>query len=290
MGSGNALLKFQFISESMLLTFISFLLAFTAIQLSIPKFNQHADININLAQYNSPLNWILILIAILVVGMIAGIFPAMTLSSFRSVANIRGESSSGFRRLMLTVQFTITIILVIGVVTNLQQLQFVLHADHGFSKDHIITINTPEYIGDEHLYRLRETFKNKLLQYPNIRSAAYSGGSLLGEPSTGARLIIGDSVQYFQWDVIEPDFLSLVEMELLEGRAFSKIIQSDNWDGNRKITLIINETAAKAYWTESPVGKIFYAPMLEDTIPCEIIGIVKDVHHLSMHRKVEPMM
>ena len=148
MGSSRSLLRQQFIAESIIIALISFLLAITSIQLLLPKFNQLVAVNINILEFNTPAHWIILLGAILLLGFISGIYPAMILTSFRSVANVKGTSTSGirgvlFRRLLLTFQFSISILLIVGIITNLQQLQFVKNSDPGFNKEQVILIPTP---------------------------------------------------------------------------------------------------------------------------------------------------
>ncbi|MFV2016503.1 MAG: ABC transporter permease, partial [Candidatus Heimdallarchaeota archaeon] len=176
MGSSRALLRQQFIAESILVAFISFLIALTTIQLIIPKFNQLAQVNISLSEFSSPIYWTLLLVGMLTIGMISGIYPAIMLTTFRSVASTQAKSMSGtrgvwFRRLLLTFQFSISIILIIGIITNLQQLHFVKNADPGFNKDQVILVNTPSNFDGSS--NSRETFKDRLVQYPNILKVAY---------------------------------------------------------------------------------------------------------------------
>lgn len=292
MGSSKALLRQQFIAESILVAFISFLIALTTIQLVLPKFNQLAQVNISLSDFSSPIYWTLLLAGMLTTGMISGIYPAMMLTTFRSLASTQAKSVSGthgvwFRRSLLTFQFSISIILIIGIITNLQQLHFVKNADPGFNKDQVILVRTPSHFEEEKISR--ETFKDRLYQYPNILSVAF-GGRKLGQSLSTFQLEINGTMKFFQWRLIDPDYLDVMDIKLLEGRNFSWERLSDKSDFDQRVAYLINETAARKYWNESPVGKTCYITSPDGKkVPAEIIGVVKDVHMLSFHHKVEPM-
>jgi putative ABC transport system permease protein len=289
MGSGKGLLRFQFIAESILISFISFLLALTAIQLLIPEFNQLAMVQIRISEYNTPIYWILLIAAILLTGIISGFYPAIMLTSFRSVSNVQGQSMSGsrgvlFRRLLLTTQFSISIILIIGILTNLRQLQFARNANPGFDKDQVLLIETPG--------QFKEIFRERLRQQPGIVKVASHGNESLGEQYE-ARLEIDGLLKYFRYKGIDPDYLDVMGIDLIEGRNFSWDRKSDGYfsdDGTLRdnFPIIVNETAAREYWTESPVGKTSYNHIV-DARKAEIIGVIKDVHYRSMHHKVEPI-
>jgi putative ABC transport system permease protein len=292
MGSSRTLLRQQFIAESILVAFISFLIALTTIQLIIPKFNQLAQLNISLSEFSSPIYWTMLLVGILTTGMISGIYPAMMLTTFRSVANIQAKSMSGtrgvwFRRLLLTFQFSISIILIIGIITNLQQLHFVKNADPGFNKDQVILVRTPTHFEESLISR--ETFKERLVQYPNILGVA-NGGGKPGQSLGTFQLEINGTMKFFQHKGIDPDYLDVMDIKLTEGRNFSWERLSDKYEGGIRGVYLINETAARKYWNESPVGKTYYFTSPDGKkVPMEIIGVVKDVHFFSFHHQVEPL-
>lgn len=296
MGSGKGLLRFQFITESILISFIAFLLALTTVQLLIPKFNQLAMVHINISDYNTPIYWILVIAAILLTGILAGFYPALLLTSFRSVAKIPVGSMSGtqgviFRRLLLTFQFSISVLLIIGILTNLRQLQFARNANPGFDKEQVVFFAVPGQFEKSSIFR--NTLKERLLQYPDIAKVASCSQGALGE-HTVKGLEIDGAVQYFRRKIIDPDYSDVMGIELIEGRNFSWDRLADKYysdDGilSDNIRIIVNETAAREYWSGSPIGKICYTQIDGLRVKAEIIGIANDVHYRSMHHKLEPM-
>jgi len=297
MGSGKGLLRLQFLAESILICFISCLLALTVMQLLLPKFNQLTMVRISLLEYNTPFYWMLLFTAILATGIISGFYPALLLTSFRSVANVKGQSLSGargilFRRLLLTFQFSISILLIIGIITNLRQLQFARSTNPGFNKEQVVLIKRPGNFEEEYLFK--KAFRERLLQYADILKVTSSSNEPLGEQAP-SNLEINGLTKILQLKNIDPDYFEVMGIELIEGRNFSWDRTSDSYDHDRwlilndKISIIINETAAKEYFDESPVGNICRINQLDHgTVEAEIIGVTKDVHFQSLHHKVEP--
>jgi putative ABC transport system permease protein len=296
-GSSKLLLGTQFIIESIILVFLSFLIALTTMQLTVPKFNQLAQVHIDLSQFNTPFFWTSLIVATLALGLLSGTYPAFALSRLHSTANMPSKSKDGIqgarlRRILLTFQFSISIVLIIGIITNLRQLHFVKNADPGFNKEQVILVHTPGGGGDEFRYldSYRETFKEGLLQNPEILNVSLTGPTLDG--LYDSQIEINGKVKNIKWKMVDPEFFELLDIKLVEGRNFSRERLADvsRWDG--KSVWLINDTAAKEYWNESPVGKTFYRLNTDGTganVPVEIIGVVNDAHWISLHHKVEPM-
>jgi putative ABC transport system permease protein len=174
MGSSKILLGKQFIGESTILVLLSFLIALTTMQLIVTKFNQLAHAQINLSDFNILSYWALLFVGILGLGITSGIYPAMILTRLRSVASIYSKAKDGsmgvrLRRVLLTIQFSVSIVLIIVIITNFQQINFVKNADPGFNKDQVLLVHTPGG-GDslQYLNTYRETFKELLLQNSRI--------------------------------------------------------------------------------------------------------------------------
>ena len=287
-GSTKRLLRFQFILESILVTLIAFLLAVTLVQGLMPQFNQLAMINIQLAEFNILTVWVLTILIILFIGAVSGIYPAFVLTLMKSFSILKGKTMKGsrgafFRGLLLTFQFSISILLIIGIITNVRQLHYIKHADLGFDKEQVITTKVPSHIEEED--RLKQIIKERLLQYPSILKVAMStrelGTSQLG---AGPTLDIDGTARSFGFQLIDPDYLDLMDIEIVEGRNFSWERISDK-PSSEKFGIIVNETAARQYWTESPVGKIYNY----ENKKWEVIGVAEDFHFYSLHRSIEPM-
>jgi putative ABC transport system permease protein len=294
MGSSKWLLRTQFFTESILITFIAFLLSITAIQLVMPQFNQMTGVNISLLAYHTPFYWIMSFILLVIIGFVAGFYPTMKLASFSSQAtlhNISLTESGGFglRRLMLMIQFSISIMLIIGIITNWRQMGFVKNSSLGFNKDQVLMISTPWNFEDQ--YQYRESLKERLIQYQNIKQISFCNKRFGSQQPGLLQLSIDGLEKDFQHFSIDPDYLELMEIELLEGRNFDWARPGDrmsnsNNEFKERLSVIINETAAERYWDKSPVNKTF---IHSRGAQIEIVGVFKDFHFRSMHHRVEPM-
>ena len=292
-GSSRTSLRYQFILESILVTLISYFLAFTVVLVLIPKFNQLAMVNINMSELNTPIAWVVSIIGVLLIGVLSGLYPAVYLTTIKTVSLIKGESLKGsrgafLRKALLTFQFTISIILIIGIITNLRQLHYAKNIDLGFNKEQIIFFSTPDFQGQKK-HELRRTYKERLLHNPNIQMISFTVGRM------GTDLIPAPEVEFdgvkmtgVVYMVIDPDYVDMMGMEIIEGRGYSW-----NIEGDRNIRMILNETTANQISPDSTVvGKIGYYqnPYKQNSqLHMEIIGVVKDFHFQSVHHKIEPM-
>jgi putative ABC transport system permease protein len=227
------------------------------------------------------------------IGVLSGLYPAVYLTTIKTVSLIKGESLKGsrgafLRKALLTFQFTISIILIIGIITNLKQLHYAKSMDLGFNKEQVIFFSTPDFPGQKK-HELRKTFEERLLQNPNIQMISYTIGRMGTELIPAPNFVIdGNERSGYVFMVIDPDYLDMMGMELIEGRNFS-------WDieGDRNYRLIVNETAADLMSLDSTVvGKIAYYTnphQPETQLQMEFIGVVKDFHYQSVHHNIEPM-
>lgn len=293
-GSSKLLLKYQFILESILITLISFSLAFFLVLGLIPQFNQLTLTNIDLSVFKTQSAWIFSIVCVLAIGTLSGLYPAFHLTTINSLSLIKGESINGsrgeyLRQTLLIFQFSLTIILMVGIITNLRQLHFARSMDLGYNKEQIVFFSTPNFQGQKK-HELRKTFKERLQQHPSIHSISFTAGGRMGTSLRPAPEAEFDGVKMtgFVYMVIDPDYLDMMELNILEGRGFS-------WDieGDRNFRMIFNETAAYQISQDSSVvGKIGYYqnPYKQNSqLDFEIIGVVQDFHYQSVHHKIEPM-
>jgi putative ABC transport system permease protein len=235
-------------------------------------------------------NWFtipLLLLFVIIVGILAGSYPAFYLSSFQPVQVIKpGYSGKGRKQILRSVmvigQFAVSITLITGTIIINNQLKFIQNKNLGFNKEHLISINNIGAIKN----RL-ETFKNELAKNPNILSMTNSSRMFQsGVPGTG--FIFGEksaldifSGQYLDVDY---DFLKTFQIELKEGRYFSKDFSTDS------NSVLINESAAREFGVDEPIGQII--TRIENKPVYDvftIIGIVKDFHYESLHEVVRPL-
>ncbi|MCR8556865.1 ABC transporter permease [Mucilaginibacter sp. BJC16-A38] len=279
----------QFLSESVLITWVALILASVLTVLLIPFVNKLSG---QFLSISSLLQWNILLPIIalpFVIGLISGIYPAIFMSSFLPVKVLKGivkvgQGNISFRKVLVVVQFSISIILIVATTVVFQQLQYIQKLALGFNKDHIITMGYP-YV----LNRQYDAFKNDLKKNSAIKDLGISSripsGRLLDDQN--ASIIEGGSLQPIKIDLkyITTDygFIPTYGMQMAAGRNFSKAFSTDTNN------FIINEEAVKEFgWktSENALGK----DMQYGGVKGKIIGVVKDFHFESLHQKIIPLL
>jgi putative ABC transport system permease protein len=289
-GSTENQLIFQFLVESVFITLVSLMIALVIVYLLLPGFNQLAFTELDLETMARPGPLAIYILAAILLGVISGIYPAVFMTGFKPIASLSGEKVKGsgsavFRRVLLTFQFAISIVLIIGVLVIFMQLKYMKTADLGFNMNGIVN-NAFYLFGSDPLKR--QLLKQELMQNPNIRGVAFSMEVMGGNESNLVQPVEVNGVEK-QITVlqVDPDFFDVLEIKLLDGRNFS-------WDragdymagrGNQSAKMMMNETAAREFEIESPVG---YFERFENGLSFEIIGLVKDFNFKSLHEKIEP--
>ncbi len=283
-------LVFQYLSESVVVTFFALVLSIGLAMLSLQWLNNFTQkaLSLNISTH-WPVYAGLIVFAV-IVGIIAGIYPAFVISSFKPVQVLKGQQGSvkgkgGIRKTLVVAQFVISIALIIATAITIQQLDYLNSRNLGFDKDKVITV--PYY---SELTGQYDAFYNELLKSSSIKNVATSSrlptGRLLD--SQGAPQVRkGDSLVNtgvsLKMVVIDYEFFDTYNIQLAAGRNFSKSIPTDD-----SLAFIINETAARAIgWptNEEGIDKDF----VYGGVNGKLIGIVKDFHFESLHQEIAPM-
>lgn len=291
-GSSKLRLIQQFLTEAVLVSLFSFLLALTLVQLLIPEFNKFASSELELVINSGPGIWIMYLLAAILLGIISGIYPAFIMLRFKTISSLAGEqdTKSGsvtFRRALLTFQFTVSIVLIIGVLMVIKQLKYMKSADLGFNKEFVIYTEISEF-GDPDQKSSRQRLKQELLKNPGIRGVTFSSNFFGTHESSVMFQAENNGIKNpFTLVKSDPDFFDVMQIDLIEGRNFSVDRVSDftKWGDDNHIKIILNETAVKEYELESPIG---YQETLDNGLSFEIIGVVKDINSTSQHEEIEP--
>ncbi|MEX2233935.1 MAG: ABC transporter permease [Cyclobacteriaceae bacterium] len=297
-GSSLRLLRYQLILESVIVSVIGLVVALTLVQVFLPAFNLMAKLDLNTINLNRAPVWAGIVSSAVLLGVLAGIYPAFYLTAAKPVALFKGGAKDSGRSLLRTVlmtfQFTISVVMIIGIITNLRQMHFVRNADLGFTKEQVITINTPADFRSE--FSLRETFRKKLQRHAGIVNIAYSAGNPGGGPPTGTIEFEGikRTIGFF---FIDDAYLDVMDIQIAEGRSFSAErpgdrVQNENWSSkeNDRVSVLLNQTAVDEFGMQSPLGKLLYWTDRDGRLyEVEIIGIVRDFHFRSLHHRVEPL-
>ncbi|MBA4853182.1 ABC transporter permease [Emticicia sp. BO119] len=292
LGSVQKQLIGQFLTESVLLTFFALLLAFGLVIILLPGFN---NITGKLFTLSSIFNWHIIpgtIIGCLIIGLLAGSYPAFVLSSFKPITVLKGRIQAGFRsswlrNTLVTGQFAISIGIMIATIVAYQQLKFIQNKKVGFDKEQVLVLHDTQIL-DKQL----NTFKAELAKLtPVIRvsmagflPAGISRKSVDGvQVKNGSRIVTHRTKSYY----IDEDYLPTLGVRLAQGRNFSKTIITDN------SAILINETAAKTYGFKNPIGQ--QVSLTGDGSDGSkrtytIVGVVKDFHFESMHQHIAPLM
>ena len=278
----------QFMGESILYSLIALILAMGLVHLFLPQFNHLSGKTLEI-NYNS--TWFvptLISIAI-ATGIVAGGYPSFVLSSFKPVAVLTGAlkagaSHSSLRKLLIVFQFIVSIVMIVGTVVVLDQLEYMQNKNLGFDEENVVVVRLPD---PEALQRY-PAFKNAILQYPevlNVSSASsvpgYEADLSVIQPE-GFKEDQNVSVRTIWADF---DYIETLGIEVKSGRAFSRDHPSD------ANSILINEAAAGAFGWDDPIGKTFRYPGPRGfSPPIEVTGVIADFHNQSLHQPIEPLM
>ncbi|MFT3705395.1 MAG: ABC transporter permease [Agriterribacter sp.] len=289
LGSLRLQLVRQFLLESVLITFVSLLLALVFMKLALPVFNQLADQRLTMNFAEHPFIIPGLLLFIILVGVLAGSYPAFYLSSFKPVAVLKGKfisgkGSIGLRSGLVVFQFFISIILIVSTAVVYKQLSYIQHKELGYNKDQVLVIPNTWTLGKN-----QQAFKQLLMNDPRVASITNSGFLPAGSSNNNNFFVSpqddpGRTIKTLRYDVDE-NYIPTLGIQLLAGRNFSKDFSTDS------AKLIINETAANVLgWKDKAVGH--YISRSENggnKVTYEIIGIVKDFHFRSLHQRITPL-
>ncbi|NLT50698.1 MAG: FtsX-like permease family protein [Ignavibacteria bacterium] len=288
LGSDRSKLIWQFITESTITCFFSAIIAFVLVKFILPFFNDflenQKELSLNLFDnfYTIPI----LLLFTLVVGFLAGSYPAFYLSSFQPSHILKAVSNkrkTNLRSVLVIVQFAISITLIIGVVIIRNQLDYVLNKDLGFSKDRLVVINNASALGNR-----VEAFKHELSKIPNVVSSTNSSVMFQSGIPGGSFQIEGSPEEEFkscQFIDADYDFARTYKVKLVSGRYFDENYSTDT------SAVVINEAAARIFGTGNPVGKILYKvhTSTKGVYPYRIVGVVKDFNYESLHQNIRPL-
>jgi putative ABC transport system permease protein len=273
-GAQQRNLVHQFLGESIITTLLAGIITIAFLELLYPRFADFFEMNLPL---HSWLHAAYFLAGLVVLGLIAGIYPAIYLASSIPVevlkgAQVRGIKGATFRKVLTVFQFAISIALIAGTLIASSQLHYMRTTDAGYTRDHIVHIRLPRGLEDN-----KQTLKEQILQVTGVQQASYiytSPGRVI--LTWGFTDQDGNDYQYRALPT-DPEFIDLYEIELVQGRNFSWETQTDQQH------VIVNETFLKEFNVEDP----FTFPMWDGHTP--IIGVVKDFNFRTLHFDYEPL-
>ncbi|MBF9252760.1 ABC transporter permease [Pontibacter sp. 172403-2] len=287
-GASRPQLIAQFLSESVLLTLLSLLIALVFVELLLPSFNSLTEKQIPSTYFTNPTLLLLIIGIGIFIGLVAGSYPALVLSHFRPVDILKSDKTpqgggAMLRKALVVLQFTISLVLIIGTVVVYSQMHYLKKQDLGFTKEQVLVIDIPS--GDSAIVSKMPVIKAELLRNPAITKVA-TAGMIPGE-ETGVIIFnverdgkMTEKTMNTIW--VDYDYFDLMGIPVKKGRNFSKDMPTDLDNG-----FIINEAAAKALgWTDNPIGKRIGG---SDTTSGRVIGMTEDFNYKSLHSQIEPL-
>jgi len=286
MGALRNHLVWQFIGESVLLTVISCLLSIGLLQLLMPLYNQLLGYSLAVS-WNTALIYLFLVAVILVVGFLAGSYPAIFLSAFSPIQALKGKLRLGkggslFRQSLVVVQFSISVLLIIGTIIITKQMRYVKEKELGYDQEYSVVIP----IDNNDFYDHRLEFKNELQSRSNIASVSL----MSGEPG-GFFDLHGFNAegQVQTWksrtEFADFEYVKTVGLKIIAGRDFSSQFGTDTSDA-----VLINRTAAAdlGFTPEQAIGK-WIMNINRDTIHRKVVGVVEDFNFLSLKEKMDPL-
>lgn len=285
-GAKTSQLIFQFIGESVILVFIAMTIAMILIELTMPVFNTFTDKGIVFSDLLAGHNILFIIALTIVIGFVSGIYPAFYLSSFDPLQVLKnnltnGEGSGIARKILVVMQFTISISLIITTIIIRDQLNFMRNSDLGFTKENIIVLpinGTPAALK-------YASFKEDLLSSPYITSVTAMDDIFGAAHNTHEFRPEGfpeDHWQFYPALVVQYDFLKTFDLKLVAGRDYSSESKTDPETG-----ILINEAMVRHMGWETPreaIGKQFKSLRGEE----RVIGVYNDFHQTSLHEPAGP--
>ena len=278
----------QFLTESVLITVIALVIALALTAICFPMMSRLSGVELS---FSTLLNWnvlVPVMIIPIIVGLLSGLYPALFMSSFQPIKTLKGflkvgSGSVSFRKVLVVLQFSISIILIISTAIVFQQLHYMQQANLGYDKDHIVTLDFNNALAGNY-----ESFRQQLLQNPGVEEAGRSSriptGRLLD--SQGSGVMEGDSAAPSPADIkyvmADEHFIPAFKIRLVAGRNFSKEFGTDS------SAYILNETAARNLGWKNP-GDIVGKSMSYGGKMGRVIGVMGDFHFESMHQKIVPL-
>jgi len=275
LGSSRGMLMRQYLTESILVCLAALIIALVLVEILLPGFNKLTESNLAYKLAEVPLLIVMALAFALVVGMLAGLYPAFYLTRFEPAAVLKGEVTKGkkasrLRKTLIVFQFAVSIAIILCTIVIFSQMSFMRHKDLGFDHQNIIYFS-----GSGEIPRNYEAFKNELKQIPGVEYVAISGG-LPGYVGMNWGRMVDTVERRIDALVVDPEFLDVYGLKITRGRNFDPRMGTDINN-----TFILNETAVRQFQLEDPVGVRFANGT--------VIGVIDDFSYVSVHHPIGPL-
>lgn len=286
LGSRKALLIRQFLTESNIVAISAFILALVTSWLLLPKFNILVSKSLTLDVLANPFALIGLITSVLAIGTLAGLYPALVISSINSAVVLKGKYNSSkkgvwLRNALIVFQFFVSITMISGMLLLNKQMKYMQNKQLGFNQENVIVLNQAQDLGTD-----QQAFKNEVMNMEGVETLAYGfamPGEFIGNMITDSEIPDRPQVRTFTVSV-DDDYFEALGIEVVAGRGFERGFVDST-------TVIINEAAAHLLGYKEPVGRkvMNTNPGQNQPVEFTIVGVVKDYHHQSLHTEIPPM-
>lgn len=287
MGSEKKHLIFQFLTESTFITFVSLILGLALIQLALPYFNNLASKTLELGLFSNQITIPALILFLLLVGILAGLYPAFYISSLQPIEVVKGKFKSNskgkfLRNGLVIFQFTISMVLISGTLVVYDQMEFIQNKQLGFDKENVLVIERSNVVDQ------RDSFRNALLTIPQITSVT-SATAMPGDNFFGSQFQKPGEADVLTTKSLAVDdyYFETMGISIAEGRAFSE-------DFSDSLNLILNKAAVTSLGLTEPIGATLSQNIPDQngniiTTNYKVIGVVDDFNFESLRTNITPL-
>lgn len=290
LGSEKGQLRQQFLIESVLLAIVALMVGLLIVGLALPFFNQLTGKTLTMSLLTNSFVAAGLVVGTVLVGLLAGSYPAFYLSSFKPVLVLKGRIATGrgsfnLRSGLVVFQFFITISMIIATVTADRQLRYMKTQKVGFNREQVLVIH------DTQMLRNNETlFRDKIIQFPQVIMGSISGQVPIGNSAIDNTAVMSrenpDKLIMSRFYKVDYEYIPTLGMRVVQGRNFSKSFPTDS------SAVILNETAVRALgWQHNPIGRELIGHIDDNGVKIyyRVIGVVSDFHFESLRQKIGPL-
>ncbi|MFO7371037.1 MAG: ABC transporter permease [Bacteroidales bacterium] len=286
-GSERGPIIMQFLSESVVLTFISLVISLVLVIVLLPKFNELAGRSFSLHAVFSFMVLVTAFGILLMVGILGGSYPAFILSRYSAVTVLKGEITQGsagsfFRRVLIVIQFAVSAIMILCTLVVFKQLHFMKHMDQGFDQNNVITLQLDRNLGNKYPLLKQALLENREIKYVTSTNTPLGEGS--GKVIFNVETDEGMVQKGVNFAVVDHDFIETLGIKMKSGRDFMLDMPSDTLRA-----VVVNETFVERMAWKEPLGKKVELGD-SNTVRASVIGVMKDYHQTGMYNDVESLL
>jgi len=285
-GSRRSALIAQFLSESVVLTVISLLISIVLLMILLPKFNLLAGKQFDLSILYSPVVLVSIIGVVLVSGIFGGSYPAFFLSRFTPTTVLKGEITQGsagslFRKILVVIQFTVSVVMIICTLVVFKQLNYLKNKDQGYNQENVLTLELNQGMIRRYPVLKQNLLENNDIKYVTMTSSPMGEGS--GKLLFNVETDLGMQSRGINFVVVDHDFIETLGIKMVNGRDFQQDMPSDTIN-----SVVVNETFVNRMAWSDPIGK---KVELGDGsfIRARVIGVMADYHQTGMYNEIESL-